>query len=434
MTQRWRNWGRSAGAHPQQVAVPADEAELADVIAASVRAGLPIRPVGSGHSFTPIAATDGVLLRLDRLGGLKRVDATTGEATFGAGTRLADIPALLAPHHLAMENLGDIDRQTLAGAISTGTHGTGLGFTGIAGQVTGLRIMLADGSVVDADRNHRPDLFAAARLGLGAFGVLTEIRLRCVPEFLLTARERPEPLDALLDDFAARADAVDHLEFYVFPHTSTAAMKENTRLPVTAARHPRSRLRAIVDDEVTQNGLFAAVCAVGWAAPSAIPAMNRVAARMMSRSSYTDTSTAILTTGRRVRFREMEYGIDLPALPQALRQVRALIDDRGWRISFPMEIRVAAADDIPLSTAYGRPTAYVAVHRYVHEPFAQYFLAVQDIMLAHGGRPHWGKLHSLDASALRTRYPRFDEIAALRRDVDPTGLWRNDYVGRVFGY
>ncbi|MEO7124680.1 MAG: D-arabinono-1,4-lactone oxidase [Nakamurella sp.] len=434
MSERWRNWARCASAYPQHIATPKDESALSDVITAAACAGRSIRPVGSGHSFTPIAATDGVLLRTDHFTGIRHVDHATGEVTLGAGTRLGDIPKLLAPHHLAMENLGDIDRQTLAGAISTGTHGTGLGFTGLAGQVTGVRIMLADGSAVDADASHHPELFAAGRLGLGAFGVLTEVRVKCVPEFLLLAQEHPEPIDELLDDFPARAAAVDHLEFYLFPHTEIAAVKENTRLPHTAARHPRSKARAFVDDEVTQNGLFGAVCSIGLALPSAVPAMNHLAAQMMSRSSYTDTSTAILTTSRRVRFREMEYGIDVEALPDAVRQVRDLIENRGWRITFPLEVRVAAADDIPLSTAYGRATAYVAVHRYVHEPFGRYFLAVQDIMLSHGGRPHWGKLHSLDAAVLRGRYPRFADITELRREVDPKGLWRNEYLGRVLGY
>jgi L-gulonolactone oxidase len=434
MSARWRNWGRSASASPERIAAPADEAALIELIADATRTGRSIRPVGTGHAFAPIAATGDILLTMDRFSGVRAVDAATGDVTFGAGTRLSEIPALLAPHHLAMENLGDIDRQTLAGAISTGTHGTGIAFTGLAGQVTGVRIALADGSILDVDRSRRPELFAAARLGLGAFGVLTEIRVRCVPEFLLAANEHPEPLGDLLDDFAARAAAVDHLEFYFFPHTDIAAVKENTRLPITAARHSRSRLRATMDDEVTQNGLFAAMCGIGWAAPAAIPAMNRLAARMMSRSSHTDISTAILTTSRRVRFREMEYGIDLDALPAAVREVRAAIERHGWRITFPMEVRVAAADDVPLSTAFGRPTAYVAVHRYVHDPFARYFLTVQDIMLAHGGRPHWGKLHSLDATRLRSRYPRFDEVTALRADVDPQGLWRNAYLGRVLGY
>ncbi len=433
MAAIWRNWGHCAVARPEHIAVPADEQAVVDLVTAGAREGRRIRPVGSGHSFTPIAVTDSVLVRLDRLAGLHAVDPVTGEATLGAGTRLADIPALLAPHRLAMENLGDIDRQTIAGAISTGTHGTGAAFTGLAGQVTGLRMVLADGSVLDLDAAHRPELFAAARLGLGAFGILTRVRIRCVPEFLLAADEHPEPLDDLLDSFAERAAAVDHLEFYLFPHTDTALVKQNRRLAVTSVADPLPRWRALLDDEVTANGMFAMACAVGSAAPPLVPAINRLAASAVSARRYTDRSAAVFTTPRRVRFREMEYGIDLVELPRAIRRIRALIADRGWRISFPMEIRVAAADDVPLSTAYRRPTAYIAVHRFVADPFARYFLGVEQILLACGGRPHWGKLHSLDADRLRARYPLFDQVAALRAEVDPHGLFSNAYLERVLG-
>jgi L-gulonolactone oxidase len=433
MGQTWRNWGRSATAYPQRVAAPRDEQQVVDVVTEAARAGQHVRPVGAGHSFTPIAVTDDILVRLDNLNGVHHVDPVTGEVTLAAGTRLADIPALLAPHHLAMENLGDIDRQTIAGAISTGTHGTGLGFTGLAGQVTGLRLVLADGSVADVDATHRPDLFAAARLGLGAFGILTRVRVRCVPEFLLAADEHPEPLGDVLDDFAGRAAAVDHLEFYLFPHTEVALVKQNRRLPVTEPCDSLPRWRAMLDDEVTSNGVFAATCAVGAAVPALVPAINTVAAKAVSTRRYTDRSHSVFTSPRRVRFREMEYGIDLDALPGAIRRIQRLIADRGWRISFPMEIRVAAADDVPLSTAYGRPTAYVAVHRFVADPFARYFLGVQDILLSCGGRPHWGKLHSLDAARLRPRYPLFDQVTAVRRQVDPAGVFSNTYLERVLG-
>jgi L-gulonolactone oxidase len=429
----WRNWGRSVTAHPQTVAEPRTEQDVVDLVTAAAQSGRTIRPVGSGHSFTPIAATDSIQLRLDQLRGLIDVDATTGDVTLGAGTRLADLPALLAPHRLAMENMGDIDRQTVAGAISTGTHGTGARVTGLAGPVAGLRLVLADGTVADVDATHRPELFAAARLGLGAFGVITRVRLRCVPEFLLAADEHPEPLPDLLADFGSRIAAVDHLEFYLFPHTDTALVKQNARLPAGATARPLPRWRALLDDEITSNGVFAATCALGTAVPRLVPLINTMAARAVSRRHYTDRSPVMFTSPRRVRFREMEYGIDLEALPTALARIRNLIADRGWRISFPLEIRVAAADDIPLSTAYGRPTAYIAVHRFVAEPFAGYFLAVERILLRHGGRPHWGKLHTLDAARLRPRYPLFDQVLAVRREVDPRGLFRNAYLDRILG-
>jgi L-gulonolactone oxidase len=433
MPATWRNWGRIASAQPHTVLRPGDAEEVADAVIHAGRVGATVRAVGAGHSFTPIAATDSVHLHLDRLTGLRGAPTTTGEVTVGAGTRLADVPGLLAPYGLAMENLGDIDRQTVAGAISTGTHGTGLTLPGLSAQVSGVRVVLADGRITWADATHDPDLFAAARLGLGAFGIVTEIRLRCVREFLLAADEHPEPLADLVADFPARAAAVDHLEFYFFPHTDVAVVKQNTRLPAAAARSPRSPARAWFDDEFTQNVVFGAVCAVGTAAPPLVPGMNRLAARAMSRSTYTDASTAVFTTSRRVRFREMEYGIDLPDLGEAIGEIRALIRRAGWRISFPLEVRVAAADDVPLSTAYGRPTAYIAVHRYVRRPFAEYFLAVERILLAHGGRPHWGKLHTLAADRVRPRYPLFDRVAETRRRVDPQGIFANAYIRRVLG-
>ena len=429
----WRNWGRSASARFAEVASPADETEVSAVLRRAASAGLPVRPMGAGHSFTPIAATDGISLRLDRMSGLRRVEVDSGRVTLGAGTRLRDLPALLEPYGLALENMGDIDHQSIAGAISTGTHGTGAGFTGLAGQVVGLRIALADGSVVDCSSVERPELFEAARVGLGAFGVLTEVTVQCVPAFLLEANEHPEPLDAVLDGFAERMTAADHVEFYWFPHTDTALVKANRRLPLDAERSPVPRWRSLIDDELLANGVFAGTCLAGTVAPRVVPAVNRVAAHLVSDRSYTDLSHRVFTAPRRVRFREMEYALPREELPDVLRAIRTLISASRWRISFPLEIRVAAADDVWLSTAYRRPTAYVAVHRYHREPFAEYFTAVEDLFLGVTGRPHWGKLHTRDADYLRLAYPRFDDALRVRAEVDPGGLFANPYLDRVLG-
>lgn len=429
----WRNWSRSVSSQPVDIADPADEDALRIVLGAAAGNGLTVRPVGAGHSFTPIAATDGVSLRLHQLAGLRFVDPATGRVTLGAGTRLADIPRLIRPHGLAMANLGDIDHQTIAGAINTGTHGTGAGFTGLAGQVAALRLMLADGSVVDCSASARPELFAAARLGLGAFGVLTEVTLDCVPTFLLHADEHPEPLDEVLETFVERAHGVDHIEFYWFPHTTTALVKVNTRLPGDARSDPVPRWRFLLDDELLSNGALGAACRLGALVPAAIPAINRTADRLVSARDYTDDSHAVFTSPRRVHFREMEYGIDPAALTTVARDIDALIAANNWRISFPLEFRIAAADDIPLSTAYRRETVYVAVHRFWREPFGRYFLEVERILAAAGGRPHWGKLHSQSAPSLRERYPRFDEVRAVRASVDPDGLFENPYLRRVLG-
>lgn len=396
------------------------------------QAGMTVRPVGAGHSFTPIAATNGISLRLDRLSGVRSV-AADGTVRLGAGTRLRDLPALLGPHGLALENMGDIDTQTLAGAISTGTHGTGAAFSGLAGQVRALRLVLADGSVVECSATERTELFQAARLGLGAIAVLTEVTMQCVPRFVLAADEHPEPLIKVLENFDDIAGQADHVEFYWFPHTDTALVKSNRRLAAGADPDPLPRWRSFVDDEVISNGVFALTCRAGWLAPQVIPMVNAAAAKLVSVRRYSDDSQAVFTSPRRVRFREMEYAIDRNALPQAIFDIRQLIAARHWRISFPLEVRVAAADDVWLSTAYRRPSAYVAVHRYLREPFAEYFLAVEQILLGYGGRPHWGKLHTLDAAALRERYPRFDDWRAVRDAVDPAGRFRNGYLDRVTG-
>ncbi|WP_029137953.1 D-arabinono-1,4-lactone oxidase [Nakamurella lactea] len=431
--KRWRNWGRSADATFAAVATPRNEAELTALIVATVRAGQRIRPMGAGHSFTPVAVTDGISVRLDLLSGVRSVEPDSGLVTLGAGTRLRDLPTLLGPHKLAVQNLGDIDAQSIAGAISTGTHGTGTAFTGMAGQVRGLRIALADGDIVDCSASQRPELFQAARIGLGAFGVITEVTLQCVPQFALAADEHPEPLEAVLDGFDDRMRSADHVEFYWFPHTDRALVKANHRLPADAELAPVPRWRSLVDDELLSNGVFAATCAAGRLAPTVIPSINRLATAVVSQRQYTDLSQRVFTSPRRVRFREMEYAVPRTDLPAVLREIRALIGTRGWRISFPLEIRVAAADDVWLSTAYQRDSAYIALHRYFREPFAEYFLAAERILTAAGGRPHWGKLHTLDAARLAEKYPRFADVRRVRAAVDPQNLFGNAYLDRVLG-
>lgn len=418
---------------PVRTESPGSEDEVVDVLTRAEREGQRVRPVGSGHSFTPIAATDGVQLRLDRLAGIRAVDQATGQVRVGAGTVLRELCRELRRHGLALDNMGDIDTQTIAGAISTGTHGTGTEHGGLSAQVVALRVVLAAGTVVDCSAIEHPELFQAARLGLGAIGILTEVTLACVPTFLLAADEHPLPLDLMLDNFSEIISAADHVEFYWFPHTVTALVKSNTRLSLGATAHPLPRWRSLLDDELMSNGLFGATCALGTLAPRVVPVINAVAAALVSRVTYTDEAPAVFASPRRVRFREMEYAIDFDALPAALTEIRRLIDSRRWRISFPLEIRAAAADEVWLSTAAGRPSAYIAVHRYRREPFAAYFLAVEQILLRFGGRPHWGKLHTLDAGGLRGLYPRFDDFQAIRNSVDPGGLFRNGYLDRVLG-
>jgi FAD-linked oxidoreductase len=423
----WRNWGRSVTAHPAHVVHATSTDEVAAAVRFARENDLPLKPIGAGHSFTSIAATDGVQLDLGGLDGLLAVDGD--RVTIGAGTNLYQLPALLKPHGLALENMGDIDQQTIAGAISTGTHGTGARFGGLATQVEAMTLVTADGTVLTVG----DDLLPAARVGLGALGVITDVTLRCVPDFVMRAVERPEPLEEVLDGWLERATSVDHFEFYWFPHTTQALTKTNTRMPADTPREPQPKFAAWVDDELMPNGLYVLVCQLGRLAPRVTPPLNRLANRLVAERVVTDGWHEVFTSPRRVRFREMEYALPVEAVPNALRAIRAAIESNGWRITFPVEVRVAAADENWLSTAYGRQTGYIAVHRYYREDPTAYFEAVEAIMREHGGRPHWGKMHFRTADDLRPAYPRFDDFVSVRDRLDPNRVFTNDYLERVLG-
>lgn len=429
----WQNWGRSASVRPQRIEFPRSiEAVQRSVRAAATRS-MRLKAVGAGHSFTGIAVAPGVLLDLTDLTGLVRVDRDRGLVTLLAGTRLHQVPALLAPYGLAMQNLGDIDRQSISGAISTGTHGTGARFGGIATQVRAARLVTASGEILNVDEHENPELLPAVAVGLGALGILVEVTIQCVPAFVLHAVERPEPLDSVLDALDERVAATDHFELYWFPHTDRAMTKTNTRLPESAPRHPLSAVSKWVDDRLIGSGLHQIACSVACTIPAAIPAINRASAKVWGDREFTDASPRVFATSRSVRFREMEYGLPAENVRPAFDALRALVDERGWRISFPVEVRFATEDDLWLSTAYGRASGYIAVHRYWREDPTEYFEAVEEIMLAFGGRPHWGKMHTQDAAALRALYPRFDEFTALRDRLDPNRMFQNAYLERVLG-
>jgi FAD-linked oxidoreductase len=350
-----------------------------------------------------------------------------------AGIPLHRLNLALADLGLAMTNLGDIDRQTIAGATSTGTHGTGSRLGGLATQIRGLELVVGDGSVVTCSATERPELFDCARLGLGALGVVTAVTLQCEPAFNLEADEQPMPLEQVMTDLDELAEANEHFEFYWFPHTDVALTKRNNRLPAGQAPRPLSRRKEWLDDEFFANTLFNLVCAVGKRRPVLVPRLNNTAARLLGARRFSAPSYEVFTSPRRVRFVEMEYAVPREAIRDAIHAVQHVIERDNLRISFPIEVRVTAPDDIPLSTAHGRDTAYVAIHRYRGEPFEGYFRAVETEMRALDGRPHWGKMHWRTRDDLRPAYPRFDDFLAVRDSVDPERVFANNYLETVLG-
>ncbi|MFV0127362.1 D-arabinono-1,4-lactone oxidase [Streptomyces sp. HMX112] len=427
----WRNWAGNVAARPAREARPASVAELAETVRRAAGEGLRVKTVGTGHSFTAIAATDGVLVRPDLLTGIRRIDRRAMTVTVESGTPLRRLNTALAREGLSLTNMGDIMEQTVAGAISTGTHGTGRDSASIAAQISELELVTADGRVMTCSREENPEVFAAARIGLGALGVISAVTFAVEPLFLLTAREEPMPFDRVTEEFEALYTENEHFEFYWFPHTGNCTTKRNNRSAGPA--NPPGRISGWIEDEFLSNGLFQVANAIGRAVPATVPAIARLSSRALSARTYTDIPHQVFTSPRRVRFLEMEYALPREAAIGALRELKAMIDRSPLRVSFPVEVRTAPADDIPLSTASGRDSAYIAVHMYKGTPHRAYFTAAERILTAHGGRPHWGKLHTRDAAYLAGVYPRFGEFTAVRDQLDPDRLFGNDYLRRVLG-
>jgi L-gulonolactone oxidase len=427
----WRNWGGNVFARPAREVTPASVDELAAAVRQAAEDGLKVKAVGTGHSFTSIAATDGVLIRPHLLTGIRNIDRNAMTVTVEAGTPLKRLNVALAREGLSLTNMGDVMEQTASGATSTGTHGTGRDSASIAAQIRALELVTADGSVLTCSEKHNPEVFAAARIGLGALGIVTAITFAVEPVFLLAAREEPMPFDKVLADFDELWAENEHFEFYWFPHTGSTNTKRNNRS--AGPEKPVGQLRSWFEDEFLSNGVFQVANWVGRAVPATIPAIAQISSKALSARTYTDVPHKVFTSPRRVRFVEMEYAVPREAVVGTLRELKAMVDRSGLRISFPVEVRTAPADDITLSTASGRDSAYIAVHLFQGTPYQRYFTAAERIFTAHEGRPHWGKLHTRDAEYFSRVYPRFGEFTALRDRLDPDRRFQNDHLRRILG-
>lgn len=437
MTTTWRNWAGNQRSTPQAVVRPDDEAAVADVVAAAARRGGRVRTVGAGHSFTGLVTTDGTLLDLARLRGVRRVDRDTGVATIAAGTTLAAASAELAEHGRAFENLGDIAVQSVAGAMATATHGTGARFGNLASTIVGLRLVTGDGEVVDVDGDRDPDLLRAAKVHLGALGVVTEVRVRTVPAFTLEASERIQPVEEVLADLDGFVDGHDHAEFFWFPGSDApgrpgglALVKRQQRSQAPA--RPRGTVEAFVGDELVSNTLYGAIVRVSDHVPAATRAIHAVLGRLPD-STYAERSDRVFASPRRVRFVEMEQSVPREAFPEAFDRVRRVFAERGRHEPFPVECRWVAGDDADLSPAHGDDRAYLAVHLSPRRHDAAFFAAVEEALVPLGARPHWGKLHQRTARDLAQVYPRWARFQEVRRTFDPTGTFANDHLDRVLG-
>jgi L-gulono-1,4-lactone dehydrogenase len=426
----WRNWSGDQRCSPTEVVRPHDRDALATAIVVAAEAGRTVSVAGSGHSFTEAAMTDGTMIDVAGLSGVIDADPGSGVVRVGAGTVLAELNEELHRLGLAMENLGDIDRQTVAGAISTGSHGTGAKLRNISAQVDAVEVVTAAGGVRELN-GAEPDLLRAARVSIGALGAISAVTLRCVPSFVLERIDSPQPRDEVLDSFEQRAEEHDHFELFTFPYADSALVLERNR--VEGPLRPRGPVGAYLNDIVIENWALEALSAAGKLVPSATPRLSRLAAALASGGKTVDRSDRVFASERRVRFTEMEYGVPREHGPTAARRVIEWVRSNRYPVFFPIEMRVAAGDDALLSPSYERDTAYIAVHQYRGMEWRPYFEAVEEIMRDYGGRPHWGKRHFQTAETLAPLYPEWEKFRVARDELDPSRVFANEYASRVLG-
>ena len=418
----WSNWSGIQRATPKKLAVAKDEAALKQIFA---EGSAPFRPVGSGHSFCALVPTDGTIIDISPMAGVISQDKAAGTVTFGAGTRLQQAARLLADRGLAFSNLSDIDTQTLAGMFATATHGTGQSLTAIHDHITGFRIMLPSGEVRDVSAASDPDLFAAGKVSLGALGVITQYTVKPVPAFNLKRKLWSEPIATLLPKIDDLAKNNRNFEFFYLPSTGmAAALTHNLHAgPITGRQESG-------DDEVI-TGLKQLRDEFGWWPWLRSYIANREMPQGVIEDS-SDESWKLLATGRPLKFNEMEYELPIEGGKRALLEVIAAADAQK-NLFYPTETRFIAADDAWLSPFNAGPRLSISVHTSAEEDVDFLYSVFEPIFRKHGGRPHWGKLHSLKREDFRKLYPKFDDFAALRKTLDPQGKMLNPFLSELFG-
>jgi FAD-linked oxidoreductase len=420
----WANWSGGQTSHPKTWIIPANEPDLAKEVR---RARGPVRVVGAGHSFSPVVATDDTLVSLDELAGVVAHDDATKQATIWAGTRLHALGDELWGRGQAFVNQGDIDKQSLGGAVGTSTHGTGVGLGSFSSAVRGVRLMTADGDVVECDATRDADLFRAACTAMGTLGIMTQIRLQNRAPYALREHTYTAPLADVLRDIDRLVAAHRHFEFWAFYAASDVLVKTLDELP---ADTPPTEANAI---DLPVDLAMRTASELAHGVPLLAGTLQRMLAAASPDSSRIDRSYRIFPSPRKTRFNEMEYELPIAHGPACLEEILSTVALRGVTTLFPIEYRTVAADDCWLSPFYGRASASISIHQYHRADYRELFGVVEPIFRKYEGRPHWGKLHTLGAQDLAPLYPKWDAFQAVRRRLDPTGKFLNDHLRHCLG-
>ena len=430
MGNYWSNWSGAVRFQPDELHFPESESEVAAIVKQAAARGRNVRVVGAAHSFTRLIETQDVLISLDKLKGLISVDKEAATAVVWAGTRLKDLGPMLHENGLGMINQGDIDVQSLAGALSTGTHGTGVELGTLSTAILGLRLVTATGEILEINANNHPEWLEAARVTLGSLGIITQMELQLRPAYKLKYNAKKSSLEEVLRNLEDYKSRNRNFEFYWFPFTETCQVKE---MNITHEAPSRNGLGKWMNDILLENGVFWIISKKARILPFLSKTAAKLSAWGVSGSTNTAWSHQVFATPRLVKFQEMEYNIPQEHFQTAMLEIQALIEEKNFRVHFPLECRWVAADDIWLSPAYKRDSAYIAAHMYKGMRYHAYFEAIEEIFKKYDGRPHWGKMHTQTAESLAKLYPKWNEFQAIRKELDPKGIFLNPYVKRLFG-
>ena len=427
--RRFTIWSGVHSIVPQRWASPGGEDEVAALLYEADRAGRRVRPVGSGHSWSPVALAEDVLVDLSRMSRVLGIDAAARTITVQAGCLLETINAALDAVGLAMPILGSVAKQTIAGAISTGTHGSSLRWGNLATLVTRLRLVTPTGDILELDE--RDERLAGARVSLGALGIVTELTLRVVPAFRLAEERETRSIAEIAATLAEIAESAEFAKVWWLPGSELATVFRYHRTvePVTE----RDVWRAI-DQYLVNDLVFDAALKLSRTRPAMTELVNRTVA-----SSYLGSARRVARSDRAFNLamppvhRETEHAVDLEDAGALVSETLAMVARQGIRVNFPYEIRFVGADDGWLSPAYGRDTCQVGAYMAESADLERYFAGFDAIGRALGGRPHWGKELRADHAYLRSVYPEFDRFVALRDELDPHGTMSNAFLDRVLG-
>lgn len=423
-----QNWSGLLKWEPYKIFKPSSADEIKTIVTQAIHENKKVRVIGSGHSFTKLCPTDDYMISLDEYQGIISVDKEKLQATVKAGSKLKYLNGLLADHGLASPNMGDIDVQSIAGAISTGTHGTGINLGNLSTQVVAMKFINGLGEEVYCSEEENRELFKAAQVSLGTLGIITEVTLQCIPSYNLELIIERQSLDDILSRYDELNRKNRNFEFFWFPNTPYVMTKTSN---VTEAPADKYSWSNAFHEKVTETYAFKLMCELSRMFPSATNRLSNMGGKSITKNRKVNASHKVFSTPRTIRFNEMEYNIPAEAYLDAKKDLVKWVNKNNRTVVFPIENRFVQKDDIYMSPAYERESAYIAVHRYSKSDFREYFTAIEEIFKAYDGRPHWGKMHTLSHQDIQERYPEFDTFKKHRKEQDPNGLYLNPYLEKL---